>query len=312
MALVNSLGIEDLVLTVKDCWTGASKNSSEKHMLIEDKCEAENEYSVDVIYNGISDKTQFCFHMFKWAEQMDQVYLECKVNVCDSKITHKGVSQCQCPPIGFDLNDWIYPNYYNSMSDYYGTNQEGMYADDVYGSNMYNDQTSAYYYYDYVPPGDEQKKRRKRRSAVQKKKIDTSKFKKDMNGQIVVPKGVKVAPNEIFEIGYGPINVIDVRGANQAKVQVMNVTDEGPWFEETDGDEIKNNIVLIAVGIALLMAMIILGVVIGAYVQCKKKWDRRSQKIRELSKVREFYLSSLFVIFFNLCHNSSTITVQQQ
>ena len=32
MALVNSLGIEDLVLTVKDCWTGASKNSSEKHM----------------------------------------------------------------------------------------------------------------------------------------------------------------------------------------------------------------------------------------------------------------------------------------
>jgi hypothetical protein len=46
---------------------------------------------------------------------------------------------------------------------------------------------------------------------------------------------------------------------------------------------------LFAVGIALLMAMIILGVVIGAYVQCKKKWDRRSQKIRELSKVREFY-----------------------
>lgn len=133
MALVNSLGIEDLVLTVKDCWTGASKNSSEKHMLIEEKCEAENEYSVDVIYNGISDKTQFCFHMFKWSEQMDQVYLECKVNVCDSKITHKGVSQCQCPPIGFDLNDWIYPNYYNSMFDYYGeTPEDGMYADDVY------------------------------------------------------------------------------------------------------------------------------------------------------------------------------------
>jgi len=293
MALVNSLGIEDLVLTVKDCWTGASKNSSEKHMLIEEKCEAENEYSVDVIYNGISDKTQFCFHMFKWAEQMDQVYLECKVNVCDSKITHKGISQCQCPPIGFDLNDWIYPNYYNSMFDYYGESPEDagtMFSDDIYGNGLYNDDASAYYYYDYQPPGEgEESKRRKRRSAVQNKKIDTSKFKKDMNGKLVIPKGVKVAPNEIFDIGYGPINVIDIRGSNQAKVRVMNVTDEGPWFEETDGDEIKNNIVLIAVGIALLMAMIILGVVIGAYVQCKKKWDRRSQKIRELSKVREFY-----------------------
>lgn len=123
------------------------------------------------------------------------------------------------------------------------------------------------------------------------KKIDTSKFKKDLNGNLVIPKGVKIAPNELFEIGYGPINVIDHRGANRdaVSVKVYNVTDEGPWFEDPEADEIKNNIVLIAVGIALLMAMIILGVVIGAYVQCKKKWDRRSQKIRELSKVREFY-----------------------
>merc|ERR1712226_1584240 len=306
MALVNSLGIEDLVLTVKDCWTGGSPNSTEKHMLIEEKCEAENEYSVDVIYNGISDKTQFCFHMFKWSESMDQVYLECKVNVCDSKITHKGISQCQCPPVGFNLNDWIYPNYYNSMFDYYGEKNDytGMYADDVYGNGMYNDAAgkSNYYYYDYQEPtedeladeaatGERKKRSSRQKRAVQKKAHAVIDIKKDADGNLVIPDGVKKAPaTDLIDIGYGPINVINKRDANNAAiVTVYNVTDEGPWFEDPAEQMTSQNIVLIAVGIALLMAMVILGVVIGAYVQCKKTWDRRTQKIRELSKVREFY-----------------------
>lgn len=299
MSLVNSLGIDNLVLTVKDCWTSASLDSAEKHMLIEKKCEAENEYSVDVIYNGISDRTQFCFHMFKWSDKMDEVFLQCEVNVCDSSVTTRGFSQCQCPPQGFNLNDWIYPNYYNSMFDYYDKSNDyvggdGMYADDA---GYYYDGNA--YYYDYQPPDAEEsepveRKRRRRRAVGKKQKAFD--IQKDQDGNIVLPKGIRTdSLADIIDIALGPIHIVPQHGnqsalsKNRATVTVYNVTDEGPWFEDPDNISASQNIVLIAVGIALLMAMVILGVVIGAYVQCKKKWDRRSQKIRELSKVREFY-----------------------
>lgn len=287
MNLVNTLGIDNLVLSVKDCWaaSGEAVAQKDKHFLIEQKCEAENEYSVDVIYNGIGDRTQFCFHMFKWNDAMDSVYLQCEVNVCDSSITHKGISQCQCPPQGFDLNTWIYPNYYNSMYNDYYTNGAGMYGDDA--GEM------RYYYYDYSAPAEypeegEQKKR-KRRAVVESKKFEIS---KDDEGNLIIPDHIKKAPEEdIINIGYGPIHLAPKHQAggksHLADITIYNVTDEGPWFE-SPSDESKN-IVLIAVGVALLLAMVVLGMVIGAYVQCRKKWDRRRQKLRELNKVREFY-----------------------
>lgn len=302
MNLVNTLGIKNLVLSVKDCWTSSQLDGGERHSLIEKKCEAENEYSVDVIYNGISDVTQFCFHMFKWSESMDQVYLQCEVNVCDDTVHHKGISQCQCPPEGFDLNDWIYPNYYNSMYyDYVSNNQpgDGLYADYVnnYGRNDYNGaaEPGNAYYYDYIPtdqearePEEAEGNSRRRKRAVKQKPV-TIEISKDKDGNIVVPDKVKIAPpGDLIKMDFGPIKIITERSNRRdAIISVQNVTDEGPWFEEPQGSEL--NVVVVAVGIALLLAMIILGIVIGAYVQCKKKWDRRSQKIRELSKVREFY-----------------------
>ena len=46
------------------------------------RCGNKEDPSLQVIQNGYSRYVQYCFEMFKWKESMDQVYLNCNVEVC--------------------------------------------------------------------------------------------------------------------------------------------------------------------------------------------------------------------------------------
>lgn len=327
MALSNKLGLENLVLSVKDCWTSPGINNEnepgeDSHILIQDKCEATNEYSVDVVYNGEGDVSQFCFHMFKWTEEMDNVVLQCKVHVCDATIKRNGISQCQCPPEGFDLHEWIYPNYYNALYDL--KNYENG-ANDISGRSSLGDGSENDNYGDFEDYYTEQVLdskaaydnavfgRRKRRDIDIQHKYDKSRpfdvksLKRDENGYpIDLPPWLEVDPPANMysvsqEIGIkppaAPKSKITKLYMRNKIMHLHNITDDGEWFAIEDDSMTKwvneiapgHNMVLMGVGIALILAMIILGVLIGAYVQCKKNWDKKSKKMRELNKVREFY-----------------------
>jgi len=286
------------VLYIKDCWTSSMENPDEpnRHLLVENKCEAENEYSVDVIYNGLGDKAQFCFIMFKWNANMDNVFLQCKVNICDSSVLHKGVSQCQCPPEGFDVNGWIYPNYYASQFDYYHSGGVGgsMYGDSIYANN--------YYYYDYLNPEEdfryrdipeESRKKRALPELTKRKFIDTKSMKKNEDGTVAGIKVLKVDPKtDLLDIEFGPIQVRPKKVSTEewaahAEVLMHEIEDDGEWFGDKDPAQYT---VMIAVGVALIACMIVLGVIIGTYVQCKRKWDKQTKdKVQELNKARAFY-----------------------
>lgn len=305
--LKNKLGMEHLVMTVKDCWAASSEapTDEEKHYIIQNKCQAEEEYTVDIIKNGIDNTAKFCFTMYKWREDMDKVFLQCKISVCDSSITFKGISQCRCAPSNFETNAWFYPNYYESNFEYYDydyNGQNGMYSD----SNNYG---GSYFYYDYINPQEELesissgRKRRalsedahKNKTKLAKKPvIDFSKLFKDENGKVILPKNIRAdPPADLIALNYGPILIrpeIDPDAHNKASamVNVNELSDEDkiPWFENP---ETADNIVLIAVGGSLIFAMIVLGVVIGVYVQFRNAASQKAQKhIEDQHKARELY-----------------------
>ena len=54
------------------------------------------------------------------------------------------------------------------------------------------------------------------------------------------------------------------------------------------------------ISIALVVAMVALGVCIGVYVQCRRKYSVQRQKIREIRKVKEFYNGVLTVSYTHL------------
>jgi len=60
---------------------------------------------------------------------------------------------------------------------------------------------------------------------------------------------------------------------------------------ETIIQEIKEDDekITMIISIALVVAMVALGVCIGVYVQCRRKYSVQRQKIREIRKVKEFY-----------------------
>lgn len=331
--LSNNLGFDHLVLTASSCWGSAMKNPEEsnRHYIIQNKCEATSEYSTNIIGNGISTTVQFCFKLYKWLEDMDQVYLQCQVAVCDSRVTVRGVSQCQCPPKGYDVHRFFYPNYYYKSFKHMNlidktNNYEGMYGDYVYDN-------PDYYYYDYGVDTEEDMeinnftyqeysdgKKRKRRSTsdqdnnttepeatepkkqLNKKKISKEDIQKPINlqdvkidaeGNRVLPPNIKIDPKrDLIDIGYGPIRVKDALDPNEhskamATIETMEIEDKGEWFENP---ATADNVVLIAVGGSLIFAMIVLGVVIGVYVQFRNAANQKAQKsLEDQHKVREFY-----------------------
>lgn len=155
---VDSLLDDDsLVLTASDCWASAVSNPTDedKHPIIEKKCISDADYTTIVKENGSSDVVKFCFKVYKWNTAMDNLYVQCKMSVCDDSISIKGHSQCSCPPKSYKTNDWFYPNYYDAnmdalnrdlYSDYY---QYGAYYNEEPGlRGLPNDNYNSFYYYD--------------------------------------------------------------------------------------------------------------------------------------------------------------------
>ena len=72
-----------------------------------------------------------------------------------------------------------------------------------------------------------------------------------------------------------------------SEVEVTAIEDQGEWFESEEG---ANSMIIMAVGGSLVFAIIILGVVIGVYVQFNHSSKQKSQNIMaEQQKVKEFY-----------------------
>ena len=64
-----------------------------------------------VIQNGYSRYVQYCFEMFKWKETMDQVYLNCNVEVC--QVDGAGIhNNCVCRAHEDLYDQYYYVNYY--------------------------------------------------------------------------------------------------------------------------------------------------------------------------------------------------------
>jgi len=135
---VDSL-LEDpnLVLTASDCWASAVSNptDADKHPIIEKKCTSESDYTTIIKENGSSEVVKFCFKVYKWNTAMDNLYVQCRMSVCDDSIMIKGHSQCSCPPKSYETNDWFYPNYYDVNLERLGTDYNDYYD---YGA-YYND-----------------------------------------------------------------------------------------------------------------------------------------------------------------------------
>lgn len=346
--LESNLDMRNLVLTASDCWAAGNDNPTEeeKHYMIKDKCRSEEDYTTTVKANGVATDVKFCFQLAKWKQDMDELFIQCKMSVCDDSIQFDGVSQCVCPPKGYQTNSWFYPNYY----DYIQNNQlhneyydYGLYADDA----LYNNYGSQFYYDYQAPwtPGN-----RKRRSAEnseqelvaaaktnvdneieqiaasnllpigpngalpssadyvpvkmngglqhKRKRFDFSgRLKDPETGDLTLPEGVKQVPKSDFiDIAYGPIQVKEAethdpealkqKFEESASIQVTRLSEEIEWFET---EESANNVVIMAVGGALVLAIIILGIVIGVYVQFRANDKEKAlQSVDEKAKVKNF------------------------
>lgn len=118
-------------------------------------------------------------------------------------------------------------------------------------------------------------------------------IRRDEDGKLILPEGVSIDPPEdMMNLVYGPILVRPATNPDEHKealatIHMHEIDDKGEWFENP---ETADNIVLIAVGGSLIFAMIILGVVIGVYVQFRNAANQKAQKsFEDQHKVREFY-----------------------
>jgi len=212
------LDIKGLVLTASDCWASAVSNPTEedKHFIINHKCKDDGDYTTTIKENGIGDTVKFCFKVYKWNSKMDNLYVQCKMSICDDSIQFDGHSQCVCPPKSYETNTWFYPNYYEAQMDYledkysqyYNYGDYGGYADygDDYGglnlagdSRGVNNNNQIYgnnnnygmFYYDYTSPENNEGsnaydmiKRRKRRATEGN---DTTSVKLNQGGDKALP-----------------------------------------------------------------------------------------------------------------------------
>lgn len=260
---------------------------------------------------------------------MDQLYVQCEMSVCDDSIQFDGSSQCVCPPKSFQVNDWFYPNYYESMLDnmnnydsYYGYG-DFYTGSDIYGtaSNDYMNNYGTQFYYDYQAPYDYSGTggSRRRRSIEQgdvplptgnekdaliqaelpskRKRLDLKgRFEKDEDGNLKLPEGIRAdSASDLINVGYGPINLKEKydptaeastqnHGGN-ADIEI-SIIQESEWYETAEG---ASNVVLMAVGGSLILALIVLGIVIGVYIQFKNQVDGKNKKvIDDQTKVKQF------------------------
>lgn len=110
------------MLTANECWASSGPNGSgERHELLQNRCGNKDDPSLTVIQNGYSRYVQYCFEMFKWKDTMDQVYLNCNVEVCQPNTEMGMANNCICRTNEIDYDAYYYVNYYyaNYMDSLY-------------------------------------------------------------------------------------------------------------------------------------------------------------------------------------------------
>lgn len=61
------------------------------------------------------------------------------------------------------------------------------------------------------------------------------------------------------------------------------------FIQSTNFIILDNNQIVMMITIALVVAVIALGICVGVYVQCNRRYNQQRNKIREMRKVKEFY-----------------------
>jgi hypothetical protein len=69
----------------------------------------------------------------------------------------------------------------------------------------------------------------------------------------------------------------------------FSIVDERVLQAEIEEIVEENDQIVMMIAIALIVATIALGICIGVYVQCRRKYNIQRNKIREMRKVKEFY-----------------------
>jgi hypothetical protein len=278
LELKNSIR-EDVVLSASECWASSLPNGEgDRHELLLNKCANPDDPSLKVVQNGHSRKVQLCFEMFKWGEDMDQVYLDCNVNVCQSG--GENINDCICRA-DHDYDIYYYSNYY--------------YAN--YMKEMYENYKAS--------QGGERKRRSGARQvratgAIKLKSSNTAEEEEETTPDYTDFDGTKVenTPKEdISEEIHTQIQwtvVEELSAAEQAKLSEVSRAE----YEITPDEVIETIIaeieeddsqITMIISIALMVAVVALGVCIAVYVQCRRKYAVQRNKIREMRKVKEFY-----------------------
>lgn len=278
---------DDLVLTANDCWASSQPDGSgQRYDLISKRCGSEDDLSMSVVMNGVSNYVQYCFQMFKWEDEMDQVYLQCNVTVC-----HKGEGgeTCICRPENVDYDAYYYVNYY------YANYMETLY--DQWKTEGENGET------------------RKRREDVD---VDADMQAGAGEGEAELTDEEKEAKQKRIEVGK------KIMAEKRAKAEAENAANSFNavigwkiFTKQTEEEMMKNseiarpsleiedpakldaevkilekenkNQILMIIGIALCVSLALLGVCIGIYVQYRRKASVQRRKNQEFRKVKEFY-----------------------
>jgi len=251
LSLTNTIR-DDLVLTANKCAAYSNMDGTGlQNTLISDRCSKVDDVTVQLIQNGLSNDVNFCFQMYQWTEKMDQVYISCEVEVCQ-KAGPGIANQCVCMANDINYDDYYYVNYYYIN----------------YIDELYNDQ--------YDNAG------RKRRAA------------EETEGAAEAPKGM-YKPENAWNATMS-LKVVDEMSPEELKkrAEVMregqfNVISEEILRAEIEEIAQDNNQIVMMITIALVVAVIALGICVGVYVQCNRRYNQQRHKIREMRKVKEFY-----------------------
>lgn len=260
---------EDVVLSASECWASSQPNGQgDRHELLLNKCANPDDPSLKVVQNGHSRFVQLCFEMFKWEAEMDQVYLNCNVNVCQSG--GENINDCICQGT-HDYDEYYYANYY--------------YAN--YMAQLYEDWA-----------GDEPASRKKRAAGGRVVRAAAKIAKEDLapvaEGETEENEGEKDDISEPIETSISwtvmepltPDEIVKMSEVSRSEYKVTPDEEIETIIQEIKEDDEK---ITMIISIALVVAMVALGVCIGVYVQCRRKYSVQRQKIREIRKVKEFY-----------------------
>lgn len=137
------------------------------------------------------------------------------------------------------------------------------------------------------------------KSAHRKRLEMVGTFKDKETGDLKMPEGLRAdKKSDLIDVGYGPITVKEeltseaaAQQNNQHSEIVVAEIEDLEWYESSEG---ANNVVLMAVGGSLIFAIIVLGVVVGVYVQFSgQAKEKQKDNIDEKAKVKDFYQTVL-------------------